>query len=244
MKIGILQCDDVLDELQDKHGNYENMFISLLSSIDATIQFTVYRVIDDQYPKTLNECDAYIATGSRYSVNDDVYWVNKLQAFITQLYHAKKKFIGICFGHQMIAKALGGLVELSAKGWGIGIATSVIKHKPDWLQNSSEQLALVVSHKEQVVKLPEKTTIIASSAFCPNSIIQIDKHFIGIQGHPEFSKSYSLDLMQKRRAIIPAERIDTAIESLTLEVDDILVTRSLLRFLREPVASETDSKCS
>jgi GMP synthase-like glutamine amidotransferase len=233
MKIGILQCDDVREELQDKHGNYETMFISLLTSEDATLQFSVYRIIDDQYPKSINECDAYIVTGSRYSVNDDLNWIARLQSYITELYHANKKLVGICFGHQMMAKALGGKVITSDKGWGIGVSINRIKLKPDWMENSTEQIALVISHKDQVVKLPKQTIIIASSSFCPNYMMQINKHFLGIQGHPEFSKSYSLDLMEARRDVIPSERIETAIKSLDLEVDDSLVARLLLAFLRE-----------
>ena len=232
MKIGILQCDDVREELIDKHGNYETMFISLLASLDATLQFSVYRIIDNQYPKSLDECDAYIASGSRFSVNDDLDWVRNLQSYITKLYHANKKLVGICFGHQMMAKALGGKVISSKKGWGIGIATSNLKYKSEWMKGATEQFALVVSHQDQVVQLPEQAVIIASSSFCPYSMMQINKHFLGIQGHPEFSKSYSLDLMQARRDVIPAARIETAIKSLALEVDDILVARWLLAFLR------------
>ncbi|ABV37136.1 GMP synthase - glutamine amidotransferase domain [Shewanella sediminis HAW-EB3] len=232
MIIGILQCDDVRESLRDRHGNYPEMFTALFGSVDAKIGFKVYRVTEGVYPESIDECDVYITTGSRYSVNDDAPWIAEFQAFITQLYLTKKKFIGICFGHQMMAKALGGEVVTSPKGWGIGVMITTIKHRPTWMEMDAQQLALVVSHRDQVTKMPTGSVLIAGSEFCPCYMMQLNDHFLGIQGHPEFSKSYAKDLMMARRDIIPAQRIKSGIESLSLVVDDELVSRILLSFIR------------
>lgn len=231
MRIGILQCDDVTEALQAKHGNYPKMFTGLFEGLDTKLVFSVYRVIDGEYPHSVDDCDAYITTGSRYGVNDDEPWVHQFKQYIATLYACNKKLIGICFGHQMMVKALGGEVVKSPKGWGVGVAISVItQHKP-WMDSSIEELSLVVSHQDQVTELPENTEILAASDFCPFYMIQIGEHFLGVQGHPEFSKCYSQDLMNARRDRIPAPRIETGIESLALPVDDKLVCRWLLDFL-------------
>jgi len=232
MVIGILQCDDVRETLKEKHGNYPQMFISLFRSVDTKIAFNVYRVTEGIYPESIGECDAYITTGSRYSVNDGDLWIAKFQDFITELYHTKKKFVGICFGHQMMAKALGGEVVTSPKGWGIGVMTTRIKHRPAWMKMDVQQLDLLVSHRDQVTKMPKGSVLIAASEFCPYYMLQINEHFLGIQGHPEFSKSYAKDLMMARRGTIPPQRIKLGLESLTLAVDDELVSRMLLSFMR------------
>ncbi|MEC4724357.1 GMP synthase [Shewanella sp. D64] len=232
MRIGILQCDDVTAALQAKHGNYPEMFTRLFEDLDRELVFVVYRVIDGDYPNSVDDCEAYITTGSRYGVNDDEPWVLQFKQYIATLYAYKKKLIGICFGHQMMVKALGGEVVKSPKGWGVGVATSAITlHKP-WMDCNIEKLSLVVSHQDQVTVLPEDTEIIASSDFCPFYMIQINDHFLGIQGHPEFSKIYSQDLMNARRDRIPAQRIEKGIESLSHVIDEKRFTQWMMNFLR------------
>ncbi|WP_076409693.1 GMP synthase [Shewanella sp. UCD-KL12] len=232
MNIGILQCDDVTEALQDKHGNYPEMFARLFNSVEEHLEFSTYRVIDGEFPESIDICDAYITTGSRYGANDSYEWIQELQTFICQLHHARKKLIGICFGHQMMAKALGGTVEKSSKGWGVGINTSRVTHTEEWMERGHNEISLVVSHQDQVKQLPPGAVILAASEFCPHYMMQINQHFIGIQGHPEFSKLYSKDLMNARRDRIPHERIESGIESLSLSVDDKLVTQWLINFLK------------
>jgi GMP synthase-like glutamine amidotransferase len=232
MKIGILQCDDVTEALQAKHGNYPMMFTRLFEGLDTKLEFSVFRVIEGDYPRSVDDCDAYITTGSRYGVNDDEAWVIQFKDFIATLYACKKKLIGICFGHQMMVKALGGEVVKSRKGWGVGVATSKITQRRPWMDEAAGEISLVVSHQDQITELPQHTEILAVSDFCPFSMIQIGEHFLGVQGHPEFSKMYSQDLMDARRDRIPAPRIATGIESLTLRVDDKLICRWFVNFLR------------
>lgn len=232
MNIGILQCDDVTEALREKHGNYPEMFARLFKSIEIDLEFNVYRVIDGEFPKSIDDCDAYITTGSRYGVNDTDEWIHDLQQFICQLHHFRKKLIGICFGHQMMVKALGGVVEKSDKGWGVGIHISRITHIQNWMEQGRNEISLVVSHQDQVKLLPPEAIVLAGSEFCPYYMIQINQHFIGIQGHPEFSKTYSKDLMHVRRDRIPHEQIESGIASLSLPLDDKLVTRWLINFIK------------
>lgn len=232
MIIGILQCDDVTEALQLHHGNYPQMFTQLFEALEEDIQFKVYRVIEGEYPQSINECDAYITTGSRFGVNDVHEWIKALEDFVIELYQSNKKLVGICFGHQMIAKALGGVVEKSSKGWGVGVSTTRVQRQQQWMGQGQDEISLVVSHQDQVMQLPTDSQVLASSEFCPFYMIQINEHFLGIQGHPEFSKRYSYDLMQARRSRIPHQRIEAGIESLDLRVDDKLVTRWLINFLK------------
>ncbi len=231
MKLGVLQCDDVTDELQVIHGNYPQMFESLLTSLDDSLEVVIYKVIDGIYPEHVDECDAYITTGSRFGVNDDYQWIRVLEEYVRELYVANKKLVGICFGHQLIAKALGGEVVKTSKGWGIGVATNEIRLDRSWMHDAEPTMSLIVSHQDQVVRLPKGATIIAGNDFCPNYMMQVNNHFLGIQGHPEFSKAYSHDLMLARKHRIPMPRIEQGIESLERSVDDKKVTRWLIQFL-------------
>ncbi|MDO6708758.1 GMP synthase [Photobacterium sp. 1_MG-2023] len=235
MKIGILQCDDVRDDLQPAHGNYPAMFEQLLHHADDQLELVFYRALDGELPADVDECDVYMTTGSRHGVNDDLPWIPPLLAFIRELDARQKKLVGICFGHQLIAKALGGKVAQASQGWGVGVATHDLMALPDGVQPMAaipDALSLVVSHQDQVVKLPDRAVVLAGSDFCPYAMIQVGPHFLGIQGHPEFSKPYSKDLMLARKASLPAEVLDNGLTSLQKPVDAERVTRWMLDFLR------------
>lgn len=232
MIIGILQCDDVQPQLQSTFGNYPDMFQKLLSDIDATLSYRIYDVRRQEYPADLDECDAYLSTGSKHSVNDDERWVKRLIEFVSQLDRAKKKFAGICFGHQLIAMALGGSVSMSEKGWGAGVAFNQISKPRPWMQPMSQGLDVIVSHQEQISSLPARCKIVAASSFCPAFMVEVDAHMLGIQGHPEWSKEYSRALTNTRLDRIPAQRVREAFCSLHASVDDQLLGRWILNFFK------------
>lgn len=233
MKIGILQCDDVADELQAEFGNYPAMFEAMLGEAAPNFQFVTYRVVSGEFPDSIHDCDGYITTGSRYGVNDDSPWVDELETFVADLDRSEKKFVGICFGHQMLAKALGGKVVQSDRGWAVGISFNQIAVQKDWMNPDQQKLNLVVSHHDQVSQLPQGIEVLASSDFCPYYMLQYGNHMMSVQGHPEFSKAYSSALMDKRANLIPAARIREGKASLQEEVHDVLMMRWIVNFLND-----------
>ncbi len=233
MKIGLLLCDNVHESLQSTHGNYPGMFESLLKKQDPDIEMITYRVIDHHFPDDISECDHWIISGSRHSANDEFSWIRELERFVQKLYIKKRKLAGICFGHQVIARALGGKVVHSEKGWGVGVSENRMIQKKSWVSSPPDSLNLLVSHQDQVSKLPESTEVIASSDFCPYYMLQYGQCFISVQGHPEFSKKYSADLMTFRRDTIPDDRIEQGFKSLALEVDSDTFCQWLLNFFNE-----------
>jgi len=234
MKIGILQCDHVLEKLQPEFGDYPQMFTELMKTIDSGLELQIYNVQQGEYPADIDECDGYITTGSRHGVNDDLEWLKPLLAFMHQLDEAGKKFVGICFGHQLIAKAFGGKVEKSDKGWGVGVSFNEVLIKKPWMEPWQEGLDLVVSHQDQVSDLPEDTEILAASNFCPYYMILYKNNFLSVQGHPEFSRDYSKALTGTRLDRIPSARVREAYHSLTAPVDAELMTTWILNFFRYP----------
>lgn len=234
MRIGILICDQVRPEFTEQFHDYPIMLSKMMQQVDDSLDFSYYRALDGQLPESVDECDVYLTTGSKHSVNDDLEWIGDLLAFIVKLDAAKKKLVGICFGHQLIAKALGGTVATSPKGWGIGVAFNEIVEVQPWMldKNALDTVGLdiVVSHKEQVEVLPGNTTVVASSKFCPNFMIQVESHMLGVQGHPEFSKDYSRALTNTRLDIIPANRVREGFNSLNANVDDMKLASWILNF--------------
>jgi GMP synthase-like glutamine amidotransferase len=232
MKIGILQCDDVADELQPAFGNYPAMFESLLGEVAEDWEFVTYRVMDGELPHWIDDCDGYITTGSRHGVNDGLAWVDELERFVAVLAREEKKFVGICFGHQVMAKVLGGRVI--DRGWAVGMSFNTVDVKKPWMdspgKSQSDSLNLVVSHRDQVSELPPGVEVLASSDFCPYYMLQYGSHMMTVQGHPEFSKAYSSALMEMRKTIIPAQRIAQGQSSLAADADDRMMARWIVNF--------------
>lgn len=188
------------------------------------------RCINRNSPQSLDECDGYVTTGSRHSVYDDIPWIERLKEFVRDLNGAQKKLVGICFGHQLIARALGGTIEKSDKGWAVEVSFTQIDRRKPWMEPFQPELDLVVSHQDQVSHLPAGIEVLASSQFCPYYMLQQGNHFMSVQGHPEFSKNYSYALMDGRRKPIPANRIREGMISLSADVDDRLMFQWIINF--------------
>ena len=124
MTIGILKTDTVRPEWVGRFGEYPDMFEALLRQVDPTLEFQTWDVEAGELPEELGAAEGYIITGSKSSVYDDKPWIRALEDFVRHAHLARRKVVGICFGHQLIARALGGLVDKSSDGWGCGVQGS------------------------------------------------------------------------------------------------------------------------
>ena len=235
MKIAILQCDNVMEKFQEDFGNYPEMITDLLNSVENNLEIGTFDVQKGEYPQNINDWELFITTGSKASVNDNEVWILDLIEFTKLLGVTKKKLMGICFGHQIIALARGRSVEESDKGWGIGIASNDILIQTDWMDNEQIELKLIVSHKEQINQLPQGAMVIAQSDFCPYFMVQWDDHFLSVQGHPEWNKLYSKTLMNDRRSIIPVKRIEQGLASLEKNINNQQFARWIINFAKRKV---------
>lgn len=232
LRIGILQVDSVLPQFEKEFGNYPGMFKQMLSAAAAgDVTFTVYDVQQGQYPKTTDECDGYVITGSKLSVYDDEAWIHRLRDYVVELHDTQMPMVGICFGHQMVAHALGGKTEAAPVGWGVGVHHSDVVSKAPFMDPPLEGFNLIVSHKDQVTVLPAGAELLATSSFCPNAMFSIDEHILTFQGHPEFCKPYSQALMEYREDVLGEEKFSKGMQSLAEETHEAVIARWIINFL-------------
>lgn len=232
MKLGILKTDTVRPEWVPQFGEYPDMFVALLEGLDPSLEFAVYDVEEGQYPAAVDEVDAYLITGSKSSVYEDKAWIVNLMDFVRELHRRRKKLVGICFGHQLIAQALGGRTEKSARGWGVGLHTHRFLHLPAWHDQGEAEFAVLVSHQDQVVENADGAEVLASSEFCENAVVRIDDHILSFQGHPEFLPGYSREIMGYRREQLGEQTYAAGLASLQREPETERMGRWILAFLR------------
>ncbi len=249
MRIGLLETDILYDDLIQEYGSYGLMFEKYFSQLesthsdDSTLEFVYYQVQQGHLPLFLDECDAYVITGSKAGAYEAHDWIAPLSNWIIKADQAKAKVLGICFGHQLIAQALGGKVEMSDKGWGIGVRSLLTIPDSPFSQSLPKYLDLIYSHKDQVVELPSTAHNFLSDDFCPHAGFTIGQHIVSLQGHPEFSAVYSERLLSRRAETIGEPTYSKGIHSLRLSTDANFIGRLILDFLR-PAESQLTNEVS
>lgn len=213
-RIGILQCDAVASELQPQFGDYPDMFRRLLDSGGPPTTFAVYDLTRGEFPASVDECDAWLFTGSAWSAYDPDDWITQAHELVRELDSARRPTVGVCFGHQLVARALGGEVARADTGWGIGVNTSRLLAQRPWMAPHRAALPLLFSHQDQVQRPPEDATVLAARETCPYDMLQIGEHILTFQGHPEFEPGYVRALIERRREAIGEARSRQGLESL------------------------------
>jgi len=195
MKLGILNAISPEASVVNWGGTPVDAYIRFFESVNAPFTYVGYQVAQGQFPTSPNECDAYIITGSPKGVYDKDNWITVLSQFIRDSYRTGKKLVGICFGHQILAHALGGHAEKSEKGIGFGLKSFDIPQPKAWMNGNPGRCSLYFAHQDQVVKLPPQAELLGGNTFCPIALYEIDNRVLGIQGHPEFTAGIMRDLL-------------------------------------------------
>lgn len=212
MHLGILQCGHVPDEVAAKDGPYATLFERLFAH--RGYRQTLWSVVDNVFPEDAQAADAWLVTGSKHGAYEDHDWIPPLEHLIREIRDANLPLVGSCFGHQIIAQALGGTVEKFHDGWSVGKTS---------YRAGDRDLTLNAWHQDQVTALPADATVHASSDFCANAIIAIGPRILTVQPHPEFEDSVIDALITLKGGAVQPERIATAKASLGHANDNRLI---------------------
>jgi GMP synthase-like glutamine amidotransferase len=223
MKIGILETGRPPGDLTARFGDYPAMFALLLG---PGFEIERFNVEGGELPNP-GQHSAYLITGSPAGVYEPLPWIAPLQEFIRSA--RKARMVGICFGHQVMAEALGGHVVRSDKGWGAGLHRYDVVRREPWMDNAPS-IAAPASHQDQVVIQPPNTEVVARSNFTPFAgLAWTDRPAISFQFHPEFTPAFAKALIQERHDRVPDP--EGAIASLDAPNDNVCVGDWIRRFL-------------
>jgi GMP synthase-like glutamine amidotransferase len=223
MKIGLLVCDHI----QEGFAGYPELFGNLLPEHELIN----YYVCDGQFPKSASEHEAWIITGSKYSVYDDIEWIHILKNFVRDIATADKYCVGVCFGHQMLGEAMGGKVLKSPMGWCVGVHQFDIVENINWMIPALSTANLLMSCQDQIQVLPPNSKVIAKAPKCPVGMIQIGSKMLGIQGHPEFTVDYDKYLIKSRATLLGESIVKNGIDSLKQPKHNDIVGNWINEFL-------------
>jgi GMP synthase-like glutamine amidotransferase len=220
MKLGILNAIHPDESQVNWGGSPVDAYIRYFENAGADFEYTGYQVAQGQLPESPDACDAYVVTGSPKGVYDDDPWIAELSQFLRDCYAAGKKLIGICFGHQILAEALGGHSQKSEKGWGLGQSTFQVNGEKPWMDRGDGSLNLYFAHQDQVTTLPPGAELLGGNDFCPIGFYAIGDQVMAIQGHPEFTPAIMEDILQRKEGQVDDRVYHSAARSLDEGAND------------------------
>ncbi len=199
IKLCILEAGFINPALEDQYPSYSKLFKEFLSIEKRKWQVSSFEIYNNIFPENIEGFDAFLITGSSYGVYENHNWIIKTLRLIDRVIKNRKQIVGICFGHQIIVQSMSGLVEKYPKGWSTGITPVKFKMQKPWLPKFFNKLKLISFHQDQVVKVPNSFDHLAETDFCKYYSLSMNDNVFTIQGHPEFSNKYALDLLEIKK---------------------------------------------
>ena len=218
MKLTIIQTGEVPEPLRPRFGAYAPMFEKMFAQAGLRYDYEVVRVADGEPFPEPSAIEAILLPGSAAGVYDNHFaWMAPLRSLIRAAYAARTPMVGICFGHQIMADALGGDVRKSDRGWGLGRHTYAVQ--PSRMLDGAS-VSIACSHQDQVIAPPDEADVILASEFTPNAgLAYRNGAALSFQPHPEFEDDYAVALAEMRRGKAPDATVDAAVASMRLKSD-------------------------
>ncbi|KAA8904982.1 class I glutamine amidotransferase-like protein [Sphaerosporella brunnea] len=253
LRILILEADHPFPGTTRKYGGYGGVFTSLLmqATVHSSLSLRVHNVVDAPPPSLAalhaEGTDGILISGSKANAFDDEPWITALVAFLREVLAEQKiRLVGVCFGHQIIARALGCAVKRGDEGWEASVTPVPLTGRGKELFGK-EILNIFQMHRDIVTSLPEDAENLGATDKCAiQGMYSETRGFITVQGHPEFTPKIVDEILRARRkaGIFSEEQFEDMISRLENAHDGVLVANAFLKFVKEGVDKGAARCCS
>ena len=229
-RLGLLIVGHVAATSTHIAGDYPELFAARLG---PDVELVRYDLDHDRFPDSVRECDGWILSPSRCSVYDAHPWIASAEDLLRELLATETPYVGICFGHQLAAQALGTPVRRAADGWQVGIHDYEVVASRPWMRPQRSSVALIASHEDQVTAVPDGAELLLRSPGCPIAGLTIGDRAWTLQPHPEFVPDLADDLLGRRVELIGASEVAAARATLTGPLDGPIIAGWIRAFFAD-----------
>lgn len=228
-----MDTDTPAPNVAAKRGEYHDIFKTLLIKAGLDLeQWDVkgYDVVTAQeYPT--EKVDALLLTGSKHDAYRDDPWILKLVEYTRNSLQNGVRVIGICFGHQIAARALGAEVGVNEKGWELSSIPVKLSEAGQKIYGKS-QFNIMQMHRDIVKTVPANAEVIGSTDICKIQGLYIKGSLISTQGHPEFDKFIIDELVELRRSLFSPDQANEALRAAAEDPNDgVGIASAMVKFI-------------
>jgi len=232
MRVLLLQVGHTFEEIARERGDYDSWFREGLGLSERELELV--RVYAGAPIPGSFDYDGVVVTGSWSMVTDREPWSEACAEYLREATVQRLPVLGVCYGHQLLAHALGGLVGYNPNGRNAGtteVELTAAAVTDPLLGAFASPLIVQVSHSQSVLQLPAEAVLLGRCARDPNAVFRIGDNAWGVQFHPEFSADVSRRYIQMRHPTILAEGLDP--DALIANVQDSPHGQQLLARFRD-----------
>jgi len=237
LHIAVLLMNTDRSAFAQRHPDDAQKVIAALQAVRPHWQFSAWAARDGELPEDPLAADAWVLTGSVASVTQPQPWMERSAEALRQRHAARRALVGLCFGHQLIAHALGGRVVRSAGGFRLGVADTALAMAEPWMDPPRNHLSLFAAHEDQVLQAPPGARILGGDAFCPVGAYAVAQHVLCTQYHPELSRPFMRDLLATFGHRFGPELVSRAAVQIEQNVDAEVFMQWVARFIEAALPS-------
>lgn len=241
MRVAILETDTPSDSVYSKYGRYGQIFENMLKNAGFNGECRFYNVVNGEYPVESENIDAYLITGSKHNCYDNDKWIVDLVEFVKNT--KDKPFIGICYGHQIVARALGAKTGPHPDNeWELSVVPMKMTNLAKQVFNTAKDqdtISIMQMHRDIVHELPRDTELLASNENCKVQGFYKKNKYWCVQGHPEFDSFIINEIVKSRKegGIFSEELANDALNRSNNQVDSDVLAKSIVEFLNQSVCT-------
>ncbi|CAJ2513970.1 Uu.00g020890.m01.CDS01 [Anthostomella pinea] len=246
IRLAILEADTPVPGIQAKYKSYGGVFTYLFERacaaldppqpLQSQLTLSFHDIVNDPaaYPDP-ETIDAVLITGSKYNAFEMDEWIVRLVQYTKRcLEGGRVRVVGVCFGHQIVGRALGAEVGRNTRGWELSVVDHELTEEGKKLFGM-DKLSIHQMHRDAVLTFPPGVARLAQTDICPNQAMYVPRRMITVQGHPEFTEDMVREILEMRKygGIIGDDIFQDGMRRVANKQDGVAVAKVFLKFMRE-----------